>query len=569
MIQQTSSPTELNPVLVRLFKKRGLSPADVDSILSWNLKDIPTLTDMIDLSKASERLIRAIEDGEKIGVYGDYDVDGTTSCALLWHFFAMTGTEVEVFQPSRFVEGYGVHPSSIEAALEKGVKVLITVDCGISNTATADYANEKGVDLIITDHHRDAAPHIPRAYAVINPNRRDEKDSELKTLAGVGVAFALALQIKNDLALKGIDIPSLYPLLQFVAIGTISDLARMSPLNLRLTRHGLKQIPQSQYPGVRSFFSPEELNSMMISSERISFHVGPHINSKGRLDHPDRALRLLIAGDARESLEHFTHLEVANRDRRVIQNEVFLEAKKDVVAGLSGSELLINIVYQPHWHEGVIGIVASKLVETFEVPALVFTDAEEKGVIKASGRTAGDLNLFDLLEQCKDLFIKFGGHKAACGLSMKKENFPAFKERMMNLLKAIPAPLRTKMQSFDVEVGIEEITAHLVKDLDRLEPWGPGHEKPTFRMKNAKIQSFKIMKDAHVRWTFMGTGSKKVMVQGISFNYLGKWNESTPEELFALQEKSGLTVQFTLGVNRFNGNETIQLMVDRVIPGTV
>jgi single-stranded-DNA-specific exonuclease len=569
MIQQTSSSTELSPVLVRLFKKRGLSPTDVDSMLSWNLKDIPTLTDMLDLAKASERIIRAIEDGEKIGVYGDYDVDGTTSCALLWHFFAMTGTEVEVFQPSRFVEGYGVHPSSIEAALEKNVKVLITVDCGISNTATADYANEKGVDLIITDHHRDAAPHIPRAYAVINPNRRDEKDSELKTLAGVGVAFALALQVKNDLALKGIDIPTLYPLLQFVAIGTISDLARMGSLNLRLTRHGLKQIPTSQYPGVRAFFSPEELKAMTVSSEKISFHVGPHINSKGRLDHPDRALRLLISGDARESLEHFTHLEVANRDRRVIQNEVFQEAKKDVIAGLSGSELLINIMYRPGWHEGVIGIVASKLVETFEVPAVIFTDAEEEGVIKASGRTAGALNLFELLEQCKDLFIKFGGHKAACGLSMKKENFPAFKERMMSLLKAIPAPMRTKTQSYDIEVGIEEINAQLLKDLDRLEPWGPGHEKPVFRMKNAVIQSYKIMKDAHVRWTFMGAGGKKIMLQGISFNYLGKWNESTPDELFALQEKSGLTIQFTLGVNRFNGNETIQLMVDRVIPGTV
>ncbi len=568
MIQQLSPMKELNPVLVRLFKKRGISPAEVDNILSWNLKDIPVLTDMIDLSLASERLIRAIEEGEKIGVYGDYDVDGTTSCALLWHFFAMTGTEVEVFQPSRFVEGYGVHPSSIEAALEKNVKVLITVDCGISNCATADYAKEKGVDLIITDHHKDAAPHIPRAYAVINPNRRDEKDSDLKTLAGVGVAFALALQIKNDLALKGIDIPTLYPLLQFVAIGTISDLARMSALNLRLTRHGLKQIPQSQYPGVRAFFTPEELKASTVSSERIAFHVGPHINSKGRLDHPERAMKLLIAGDATEALEHFTHLEVANRDRRVIQAEVFLEAKKDVIAGLSGAELLINVMYRPEWHEGVIGIVASKLVETFEVPAVVFTDSEEEGVIKASARTAGELSIFELLESCKDLFIKFGGHKAAAGLSMKKENFPEFKLRMMEYLKGIPAPLRTKTRSFDVELGIEEVTANLVKDLDRLEPWGPGHERPVFRMKNAVIQSYKIMKDAHVRWTFT-SANKKVSVQGISFNYLGKWNEMSPEELFDLQGKSGLTVQFTLGVNKFNGNETIQLMVDKVIPGQV
>lgn len=565
----TQTPTsELHPVLVRLFKKRGFSPQEVQDILSWNLRELPELTQMVDIEKASARLIRAMSEKEKIGVYGDYDVDGTTSCALLWHFFNMLGVEVEVFQPSRFVEGYGVHNSSIDAAVEKNVKVLITVDCGITNVATAEYAKDK-LDLIITDHHRDAAPTIPEAFAVVNPSRRDEpEDSLLKPLAGVGVAFALALQIKNDLAKQGTETPSLYPLLQFVAIGTISDLARMTPMNLRLTRHGLKQIPTSQYLGVKSFFQPEELKAAMIPSERISFHVGPHINSKGRLDHPDRALKLLISNSLGECREHYTHLEVANRDRRMIQAEVFEEAKQDVIRTLSGQELLINIMYQPHWHEGVIGIVASKLVETFEVPAIVFTNAEEEGVIKASARSAGDLNIFELLEQCKDLFIKFGGHKAAAGLSMHKENFPAFKERMNNLLKPIPAPLRTKVQSFDVEIGIEEINSHLLKDLEKLEPFGPGHEKPVFRMKNAVIQSYRIMKDAHVRWTFTGVNSK-ISVQGVSFNYLGKWNEMMPEELFELQGKAGLTVQFTLGVNRFNGNETIQLMVERVIPGQV
>lgn len=560
--------TELHPVLARLFKKRGFSPLEVQDMLSWNLKDLPELTQMIDLARASERILRAINDNETIGVYGDYDVDGTTSCALLWHFFKMIGVTVEVFQPSRFVEGYGIHNSSIDAALEKNVKVLITVDCGITNVATAEYAKNK-LDLIITDHHRDAAPTIPEAYAVVNPSRRDEPESsELKPLAGVGVAFALALQIKNDLAKKGVETPSIYPLLQFVAIGTISDLARMVPLNLRLTRHGLKQIPTSSYPGVKAFFNPEELKVQMVSSEKISFHVGPHINSKGRLDHPDRALRLLIADTYAECREHYTHLEVANRDRRVIQAEVFEEAKQDVIRSMNGEEQFINIMYRPHWHEGVIGIVASKLVETFEVPAIVFTNAEEDGVIKASCRSAGELNIFELLEKCQDLFIKFGGHKAAAGLSMKIENFPIFKERMNELLKPIPFGLRTKTRSFDVEVGIEEIDSRLLKDLEKLEPFGPGHEKPVFRMKNAIIQSYRIMKDAHVRWTF-SSPSAKYSLQGISFNYLGKWNEMSPEELFELQGKGGLTVQFTLGVNRFNGNETIQLMVEKIMPGQV
>jgi single-stranded-DNA-specific exonuclease len=568
-LTSNSPSTPINPVLIRLFKQRGLAPDQIQDMLSWNLKDIPDLTQMLDLKKASERIIRAINEGEHIGIYGDYDVDGTTSCALLWHFFNLLGLEVELFQPSRFVEGYGIHPSSIDNALEKKVKVLITVDCGISNTATADYAADK-LDLIITDHHRDAATHIPKAYAVVNPCRRDESEnSPLRSLAGVGVAFALALQIKNDLAKQGRETPSIYPLLQFVAIGTISDLARMSPLNLRLTRHGLKQIPSTQYPGLRVFFSAEELQGASISSERISFHVGPHINSKGRLDHPERALKLLIAQDANEAREHFAHLELANRDRRVIQAEVFEEAKQDVVKSINGDDLLINILYRPHWHEGVIGIVASKLVETFEVPAIVFTNAEEDGIIKASARTAGELNIFDLLESCKDLFIKFGGHKAAAGLSMKKENFPAFKQKMNQLLAAIPRNLRTKLSSFDVEIGMEEISAGLLKDLEKLEPFGPGHERPVFRMKNALIQSYRIMKEAHVRWMFNGPGNMKLNVQGVSFNYLGKWNEATPEELFQLQARAGLIVEFTLGINKFNGNESIQLMVNKILPGQI
>jgi single-stranded-DNA-specific exonuclease len=535
-------------------------------MFSWNLKDLPVLTEMHDLSKASERILRAIDAGEKIGVYGDYDVDGTTSCALLWHFFQMVGVTVEVFQPSRFIEGYGVHDSSIDAAVEKDVRVLITVDCGITSVATATYAKGK-LDLIITDHHTDGAPKLPEAYAVINPSRRDEPaDSQLKPLAGVGVAFALALQLKNDLLKRGTETPSLYPLLQFVAIGTISDLARMTPLNIRLTRHGLKQIPTTNYPGIRAFFQPEDLKVAMISSEKISFHVGPHINSKGRLDHPDRALRLLIAATAAECRDHYTHLEVANRDRRHIQSEVFAEAKKDAITNLKADELLINILYRPHWHEGVIGIVASKLVETFEVPAIVLTDSEEAGVIKGSCRSAGELNIFELLDQCRDLFIKFGGHKAAAGLSMRRENLPEFKARMASFLRPIPPTLRTKLNAFDVEIGIEEISSGLLKDLEKLEPFGPGNERPVFRMRNAIIQNYKVMKDAHVRWTFAGNGTK-VALQGISFNYIGKWNELNPEELFELQKRSGLTVQFTLGVNRFNGNETIQLMVDKVIAG--
>ncbi len=418
---------QLHPIIQRLFEKKGFDQKKIESFLSWDLKSIPDLTKLKDLSIASKRIIQAIELNQKIGVYGDYDVDGTTSCALLYHFFKILDVEIDIVQPSRFIEGYGLHLSSIDEAVEKNIKVLITVDCGITNNEAADSAKEKGLDLIITDHHKDARETMPNAFAVINPSRRDEdQDSELKTLAGVAVAFALAVQIRADLMAFGKTIPSLYPLLQFVAIGTICDLAQLSPVNLKLVRHGLKLLKETQYPGLRAFFTAEELKAKTIPSEKLAFQIGPLINSKGRLDNPELALGLLIAQTPERARECYEHLVNCNQERKFIQNEVFKEAREQVLKDRKQvgfeKEHLISIVYQPHWHEGVIGIVASKLVDTFKVPAIIFTDSEHSGIIKASCRSAGTLDIFNLLKKNEHLFIKFGGHKAAAGLSMKKEN---------------------------------------------------------------------------------------------------------------------------------------------------
>jgi single-stranded-DNA-specific exonuclease len=554
----------LHPVIGRLLDKRGLKGAQANEFLSWDLKSIPEITRMQDMDKAAQRIVSALQTGEKIGVYGDYDVDGATSCALFFHFFKMLGTEVSVFQPSRFVEGYGIHPVSVDNALVEGVRVLISVDCGISNCETADYANEKGIDLIITDHHRDAAPHIPRAFAVVNPNRRDEPvDSPLRALAGVGVAFAVAVKVREVLLAQGQDVPSIYNLLPFVAIGTICDLAVLTPLNLRLSRHGLKQIPTCPYPGLLQFFAPEELQ-VGVTSEKIAFTIGPMINSKGRLDHPERSFKLLVASTREEAREHYQHLEIANRDRRLIQAEVFKGAKEEALKNI-GNDTVVNVVYRPEWHEGVVGIVASKLVETFGVPAVVLTNGEEKGIVKGSARSAGELNIFECLEECRDLFIKFGGHKAAAGLSLKAENVPAFQKRLAEIIRRVPAVLRTKADRWDVEISPEEVSPQLVRDLIHLEPFGNGNERPVFRMSGIKLASYRVLKDAHVRWTFAAATKAGPSLAGISFNYLGKWNEPTPDEIFQRQDRSAMTLQFGVGINRFNGNETIQLQVEKVI----
>lgn len=566
----TNSQNNINihPVVSRVLTKRGIMPEDYEEYFSWNLRTLPNFSELKDIQKCANRIVQAIENNEKIGIYGDYDVDGTTSCALFYQYFQMLNIDVALYQPSRFVEGYGIHNSSIDEAIISGVKLLITVDCGITNCETADYALEKGIDLIITDHHKDIRDEMPKALAIVNPNRRDEpKDSPMKALAGVGVAFAVCLEVKKILDAQGKNTPSIYSLLEYVAIGTICDLAVLNPMNMKMTRHGLKQIISSPYSGITTFFNDEDRNAPFITSEKISFYVGPLINSKGRLDHPEKALNLLISKNHKEAFENYSHLEISNRERKQIQKEVYDEAKMQVIKTLKSDSPLINIVYAPHFHEGVIGIVASKLVETFEIPAIVFSDAEEKGVIKASCRSAGELNLFNALNECSDLFLKFGGHKAAAGLSMPKENLNEFKKRMNAYLQEIPEIERTVQDQYDIEISFNEINRQLVKELECMEPFGMGNERPVFRMKDCRVESYKLLKDIHVKWTFVHKDNPKIKISGISFNFIGKWNTPHPEEIFNQQEIEGLCVQFTIGINRFRGNEIIQLMVDKVFIG--
>lgn len=558
---------QFHPVINRLFKKKGFTEASLRDFLSWDLKSIPDLTQMKDIKKASERLVQALLNNEKIGIYGDYDVDGTTSCALFFHFFKNIGEElsrnVDLVQPSRFVEGYGLHLSSIDQALEKGIKVLVTVDCGITNNEAATYALEKGLDLIITDHHKDAREEMPKAFAVVNPNRRDETQEDLKALAGVAVAFAVCVEIRNQLIKLGHDIPSVYPLLQFVAIGTICDLAPLNSLNMKLVRHGLKQLKETEFIGLRQFFTADELKAKSIPSEKLSFQIGPLINSKGRLDHPEMALRLLTTSRYEVAKECYEHLKNCNTERKFIQSEVFNEAKTIFAKSLDDSDPLVAILYQAHWHEGVIGIVASKIVETFGVPAIIFTDSDHEGIIKASARTAGSLDIFQALKHCEEFFIKFGGHKAAAGLSMPKENLQPFIQKMREYLRNIPAIMRTNEDFYDLEIEASEIDPRLMRELDMLEPFGMGNQKPIFKMKEVELESYDVLQDLHVRWNFR---KEKVKMKGISFNYLTKPLALKPTEAYSLQQtkRTPLSVTFTLGLNRFNGNESIQLMVDKI-----
>ena len=557
---------DIHPMTKKLLHSRGLDDEGINEFLSWDLKKLPLLTDMKDMDKAAERIVRAVKNREKIGIYGDYDVDGTTACALFYHFFQMINTEVELMQPSRFIEGYGIHPVNIENACAQGIHLLITVDCGITNSEACHSALEKNLDLIITDHHTDILNEMPQAYAIVNPNRRDEpKDSPLRILSGVAVAFAICIKTKKLLALEDIDMPTLYPLLQFVAIGTICDLVKLTPLNLKLVRHGLRQIPQTQFVGIRSFLRPEDRKRGRVSSEKLSFEIGPILNSKGRLDHPEKSLKLLIANNNKDAHKYYSHLEMCNRERKQIQAKVFKEAREQIQSQILEDHHTVSIAYQGHWHEGVIGIVASKLVETFNVPAVVMANTSEQGIIKGSARSVGRYDLFQALKQCEDLFIKFGGHRAAAGFSMNIENLSLFKERMKEILEQTPLIERTRQDTYDLEIQSSDINRRFIKSLELLEPCGMGNPKPIFKIRNLKIDSYDILKDVHVRWTFKRHSHNSIIYhKGISFNYLTKLGRPHPDFFFKEQEDSNVRIYASLGINIFAGREFVQFYVDRV-----
>ncbi len=562
-----SAPLNEDFVMDKLLELRGYPPSKKDLFFSESLMELPELLELKGLRRAAERIVTAIDQKQLLAVYGDYDVDGTTSCALLYHFFHSLAVDIKLYQPGRFLEGYGLHESLIQKAVDDGVKVMITVDCGISNIEAADFAKTIGLDLIITDHHQDGKEKTPEAFAVVNPNRRDETcDPDLRSLAGVGVAFALAWAVKKHLEDNGKMSGSLYPLLQFVAIGTIADLAQLNPCNLKLVRHGLKQLSNSQYPGIAQFFDADERKRKVVEAEKISFGIAPLINSKGRLDHPELSLKLLNCDDKEDAKIYHHQLQRCNLERKLIQKEVFEQARSIMIEGLKDENPPCCFVYKKTWHEGVIGIVASKLVETFSRPALVFTDAEEHGVVKASVRTAGTLDIFKVLSKCEHFFQKFGGHTAAAGLSLPKENLSKFRKFLFHQLSLIDEVDRTPKQLWDLELPVSLVSASLFHKLKMLAPFGMGNPRPLFRTKNMQLKSFKILKEQHVKWIFQGALGSDHLLTGITFFYFQKWNVMHPEELLNCSKTKGLSVDYTLQSNFFRGNEMLQLHVSRIAP---
>ncbi len=479
-IRQLSSELGVDPVLAELLVQRGVHTFEqARSFFRPNLDDLHDPFLMKDMDKAVERVRRAVVSGERILVYGDYDVDGTTAVSLVYSFLRRLTRQVDFYIPERYDEGYGVSYKGIDWASENGFGLIITLDCGIKANEKVDYAKEKGIDMIICDHHL-PENELPAAVAVLDPKRED-CNYPFDDLSGCGVGFKLVQAYSERY-----DIPfeTLIPLLDLLVVSIASDLVSVVGENRILAHFGLKQLNTNPREGLLAMIQLSGLEPNHLTIDDIVFKIGPRINAAGRMESGRMAVELLTADDAAEAIRIGTEINEHNNERKNIDRRITQEALDMVRTGNCLSSGNATIVYNPQWHKGVVGIVASRLVEAFYKPTIVFTQSQG-GLVTGSARSVHGFDLYDAIESCADLLENFGGHLYAAGLTLKEENLPSFCERIEKFISdSIIPEMQTPVVDIDAVLNFSQITPKFLRILKQFQPFGPGNSAPVFLTEN-------------------------------------------------------------------------------------
>lgn len=473
----------MNKLFIRLLKARNLSP----DFLHPKYEDLSDPFDMPDMKKAVERIKKAIKGHEKILIYGDYDADGVTASTLMEQALKLAGaapSNLDIMLPDRFADGYGMSPRLVERAKKQGAGLIITVDCGSRNHKIINSLNELNIDSVVTDHH-ETDVELPKAVAIVNPKRKDCQISpELRDLAGVGVAFKVASAlVQEGLIKEGQE----KWLLDLVLIGTMCDSMPITGENRILGYYGIKVLEKTRRRGLRELMKNAGVNKL--NSESIGFQIGPRINAAGRLESAEIALNLLRTDSASEAASLASRLEELNKKRKAEQLTAVKEIEK---RGVSKSPVIVE---SGNWHEGIIGIVAGRLLETYKRPAFVLTETTGD-VLKGSGRSFGEFNLASALANVGDSIVSGGGHAGAAGVRVKKANLQLFAEKLNDYYKNLNLGDQSKflVNHPDLEVDdFSDFTLDFLQDLKLLEPFGPGNEEPIFRLKNVSIREIRSM----------------------------------------------------------------------------
>jgi len=504
--------------------------------------DIETLYDpflMDGMQQATDRVIDAITNNQKIVVYGDYDVDGTASAALMYLFLKELGADVEVHIPNRLTDGYGLSMESIDYLAEKKTDLMITVDCGITAVEEIAHATELNIDTIVCDHHK-PKDKIPEAVAVLDPIKPG-CDYPFKYLSGAGVAFKLARAVadrvgRKDLVLQYLDL---------VALAAAADIVSLTDENRILVRKGMELINSNPRPGVLALIKSAKKEPGTLTAGQVVFTIAPRINAVGRMGDAMRAVNLLIAENDTEAKELAQVLENENYERRKIDEMTFSHAMELIDKEIDLDNELGIVLHDENWHPGVIGIVASRVVEKYYRPAVMLSTID--GVAKGSARSVTGFNIYEALEQCKDLLLQFGGHEAAAGVALELDKIPEFRKRFNEILKETMngKSFSTEIK-IDTKISLSDITPKFVRILDQFAPFGPGNMRPVFMAENVQLANYpRVVGKNHLLTTLRQNGSDKVF-DTIGFN-LGNFAYTIDKD------KDLLDIVFTIETVTKNG----------------
>jgi single-stranded-DNA-specific exonuclease len=500
---------------------------------------------MTDMDKAVARLKKAIDANEKILIYGDYDVDGTTAVALVYSYLRNFYNQCDIYIPDRYAEGYGVSLAGVEWAEQNNFSLIIALDCGIKASEIVALAKRKGVDFIICDHHL-PGDSIPEAIAVLDPKRLD-CDYPCSELSGCGLGFkfmqAFARKFRNE--------SELYEYLDLVAVSIASDIVPIFDENRTLCHFGLKKLNENPLPGLKALKDIAGIKTDLDVSG-IVFTLGPRINAAGRVAHGRAAVELLISKTEAEANELAEKINLKNEVRKEFDSSITEEA----IAMIEGSSTLRNakstVLFKNSWHKGVIGIVAARCVEKYYRPTVILTESNNK--VTGSARSINGFDLYNAILECSDLLEKFGGHKYAAGLTLDISNLEAFQERFEKVVSStLTDEMLVPVVDIDLQITVDSITPRFVALLKQMAPFGPGNHKPVFEIKNAYVfNSLTSFKDRHVKFLVGQEGCDSVF-QAVGFD-LGDYYES-------LSRRDSFRMAFTIEENTYNGSTTVQLRV--------
>ncbi|MFN5514126.1 MAG: single-stranded-DNA-specific exonuclease RecJ [Cyanobacteriota bacterium] len=552
-----SQETGLPPLLAQVLINRGvLNPQLAHIYRQPESQILPSpQQEFQDLETSAALLAQAISAGERIAICGDYDADGMTSTALLLRAFQRLGARAEYAIPSRMKDGYGINERIVREFAEEGIGLIVTVDNGIAAYGPIALAVELGLKVIVTDHH-DLPEKLPPAQGILNPKLLSPQ-SPYRSLAGVGVAYILAVTVAQKLGkLEGLT----EQLLELCTLGTIADLAQLTGVNRRWLRRGLRLLPQSQIPGVQALIQVAGLDQQQtaLKPDDIGFKLGPRINAMGRIGDPQTVIELLTTEDLGAALERALICEAVNKQRQELCDQIEREAVILIEdTPIPWHQERVLVVVHPGWHHGVIGIVASRLVERYGAPVFIATTEDEGRWIRGSARSIDEFNVFEALVFCQDLFTKFGGHPAAGGFTLPAERLEEFKRRLGEFARRCLEPEHLKpLLKIDGEAQFQELTFDLLAQMETLQPWGMGNPAPVFWSRNIRIkEQQRVGKDRrHLRLT-LANPADTVQFKAVAW----RWGDYFPLP-------SPLDVAYQLEANTYRGETTLQLNLAGVRP---